>query len=121
NAALKAGARLLVGGDAKLAPGLAEAFFVPPSVIEVDNTDTSIWQDEVFGPVLTVKRAESWEDCVRLANTTPYGLTASLFTNDLGKVVDALTQLEVGIIHINSETTGAEPHVPFGGLKASGY
>lgn len=119
DSAIREGARVVAKGTTQL--GRGNSFFVTPNVLAVADASAGIWRDEVFGPVLTVLRAGSWPECADVANATPYGLTASLFTNDLGKIMDAIDRLEVGIVHVNSETTGAEPHVPFGGSKASGY
>jgi len=61
------------------------------------------------------------DEAYDLTNQSVFGLSASVFTNDLRQVAEATERLEVGVLHINSETSGAEPHVPFGGVKQSGY
>jgi aldehyde dehydrogenase (NAD+) len=73
----------------------------------------------VFGPVVCVTPVASADEALALANDTPYGLSASVFTRSLGEAMRFAGALEVGVAHINGESTGAEPHVPFGGMKAS--
>lgn len=115
------GVRLVAGGGA-FADGDARAggAFLPPTVVEVDGDDV-LWRDELFGPVLTVRRAATDREAIALVNDTAFGLAASVFTNDLRRVAEAVQTLDVGVLHINSETAGADPHVPFGGTKDSGF
>jgi aldehyde dehydrogenase (NAD+) len=79
------------------------------------------WRDEFFGPVLTVRRAADADDAFNLANDSEFGLSCALFTQDITRVLDAVEDLDVGILHVNSESAGADPHVPFGGAKKSGF
>ena len=99
----------------------SEGSFVMPTVLEIDDTSTEIWQEEVFGPVLAVKRFDTYDEALAIANDTPYGLSASLFTNDHSAMERAVDEIAVGVLHINGPTIGADPHVPFGGRGASGY
>ncbi|GAA3551534.1 aldehyde dehydrogenase family protein [Amycolatopsis ultiminotia] len=94
--------------------------FLPPTVVEVTG-ESVLWREEVFGPVLTVRRARDDQEALELVNDSAFGLSAALFTDNLRAVTSAIEQLEVGVLHINSETAGAEPHVPFGGAKHSGF
>ena len=71
--------------------------------------------------MLSVVRADGREDAVRLANDSAFGLSGAVFTNDLDFVLRAMEDFQVGVLHVNSETAGADPHVPFGGAKDSGY
>ena len=73
----------------------------------------------MFGPVLCVMRAQSEAEAVALANDCEYGLSASVFTNDLAAALHVTDCLEAGVVHVNGESTGAEAYVPFGGMKAS--
>ena len=75
----------------------------------------------LFGPVLAVQRAATTADAFRLANEGEFGLSAALFTQDLTSALAGVDDLDVGILHVNSESSGADPHVPFGGAKRSGY
>lgn len=79
-----------------------------------------LWTEELFGPVLAVRRAADTEEAFRLTNDSEYGLSAAIFTRDLTRALSAVDHLDVGILHVNSESAGADPHVPFGGAKKSG-
>ena len=76
-------------------------------------------QDELFGPVLGVIPVDSMEEAMAVANQVKFGLSASIFTRDLGRALEFAREIEAGIVHVNSETAGAEPQVPFGGMKGS--
>jgi acyl-CoA reductase-like NAD-dependent aldehyde dehydrogenase len=104
-------------GDAVLAGGA----FVAPTVLEVPDGANTSWREEFFGPVLTLRRAAGAEEAFGLANDSEFGLSAAVFTQDVARALDAIDELDVGILHINSESAGADPHVPFGGAKKSGY
>ncbi|GHG50985.1 aldehyde dehydrogenase [Sinomonas cellulolyticus] len=98
--------------------------YVPPTVLEVPEAGAStniVWREELFGPVLAVRRAASTDEAFALAEDSEFGLTAALFTRDIATALDAVDTLDVGILHVNSESAGADPHVPFGGAKKSGY
>jgi len=116
--AVTGSARLLVGGPEAAVP--AEGHFVAPTVLEVSG-DSVLWSDELFGPVLAVRRASDPAEAFRLANDSEFGLSAALFTQDLTLALEGLETLDVGVLHVNSESAGADPHVPFGGAKKSGY
>lgn len=117
---LAQGATALVGGRAYPDGDLGAGYFVPPTVLDLPSTDLALWREEVFGPVLGVVRAESAEHAFALANDSEFGLSGSVFTNDLRHALAAVEELDVGMLHVNSETAGADPHVPFGGVKRSG-
>jgi aldehyde dehydrogenase (NAD+) len=76
--------------------------------------------EEVFGPLVVVRPVASFEEALDLANRGPYGLSGAVFTRDMERVFDAVERFDVGVLHVNSETCGADPHVPFGGVKDSG-
>jgi acyl-CoA reductase-like NAD-dependent aldehyde dehydrogenase len=101
--------------------GLDNGHYLSPSVIELRGTDHPLWRDELFGPVLSVMRCNTVDDAFRLANDSEFGLSCSLYTNNMADTLRAMDELKVGILHVNSETGGADPHVPFGGTKASSY
>ncbi|MGO1851454.1 aldehyde dehydrogenase family protein [Microbacterium sp.] len=98
---------------------LAAGHFVPPTVFELADDSHPLWRDEVFGPVVAVRRASDTSDAMRLANDSVYGLSAALFTRDLGRALASIDDLHVGVLHVNSESAGADLHVPFGGMKGS--
>ncbi|MGY2747803.1 acyl-CoA reductase-like NAD-dependent aldehyde dehydrogenase [Arthrobacter sp. UYCu723] len=79
------------------------------------------WRKELFGPVLTVRRAATTEEAFGLAEESEFGLSAALFTRDLATALEAVEALDVGILHLNSESAGSDPHVPFGGSKKSSF
>ncbi|ALU68675.1 aldehyde dehydrogenase [Rhodococcus erythropolis R138] len=112
-----------VGGGARVVAS-AEApesgHYVRPTVLEL-SASTELWFEELFGPVLAVQRAATTADAFRLANEGEFGLSAALFTQDLTSALAGIDDLDVGILHVNSESAGADPHVPFGGAKKSGY
>ena len=83
-------------------------------------TAADVWTEELFGPVLAVRRAADAEEAFALANDSEFGLSAAVFTQDLTRALQAVDQLDVGVLHVNSESAGADPHVPFGGAKKSG-
>jgi alpha-ketoglutaric semialdehyde dehydrogenase len=117
--AIGGGARVLTGGAPYADGPLADGYFFPPSVLEVKPADP-IWREEVFGPVLALHPAGGVAEAFELCNQSSYGLSAAVFTQSLDAARRAIEQVEVGMLHINSETTGADPHVPFGGIKDSG-
>jgi acyl-CoA reductase-like NAD-dependent aldehyde dehydrogenase len=75
--------------------------------------------EEVFGPVVAVTAVDSFDEAVHRANSSRYGLSASLFSRDLARALEFSRRIQAGIVKINQESTGLEPHVPFGGVKAS--
>jgi aldehyde dehydrogenase (NAD+) len=81
--------------------------------------DSPIAQDEIFGPVLAVLAARDLEQAIALANRTRYGLSATLFTRDLSSALAYVERIEVGLVRVNGDTTGVDPHAPFGGMKGS--
>jgi acyl-CoA reductase-like NAD-dependent aldehyde dehydrogenase len=97
-----------------------QGWFVAPSIVRGVGADHPLCTEEVFGPVLAVTAVRDRAEAFAEADTGRFGLTTSVFTRDLVSALAATEELEVGILHVNSETTGAEPHVPFGGVRASG-
>jgi acyl-CoA reductase-like NAD-dependent aldehyde dehydrogenase len=79
-----------------------------------------IAQEEIFGPVVSVIPVDGYAEAIVAANQTRYGLSASIFTRDVGVAFRAMRDLETGIVYVNAGTTGAETHLPFGGWKETG-
>jgi len=110
------GHRLALGGDL---PEHDEGYYVNPTVyIDVDPA-SRIGQEEIFGPVLGTVRARTLDEAIRIANGVRFGLSASIFTRDLGAALRFAREVQAGMVHVNSETPGAEPQAPFGGTKDS--
>ena len=118
-AAAADGARAVAGG-ARLDGELADGYFVPPTVLVDVTPEHAVAREEVFGPVLVVLPVDSFDEAVALANDTPYGLTASVFTRDLGTALRFTERSRSGVIKVNQPTSANEFHVPFGGIKQSG-
>jgi len=115
----KEGDKLLTGGK-KLKGGIYDkGFFLQPTVFEVER-DKRLAQEEIFGPVLSVLKAKDYEDAVAIANSVKYGLSSSIYTNDLRWAFRAMQDLEAGITYVNAPTIGAEVQLPFGGTKETG-
>lgn len=111
------GGRLLTGGER--ADG--EGYLIPPTVFEDVADDAFLSCEEVFGPVTTLYRFGTIEEAIERANAVRFGLSAAVFTSDLATATQCVDRLQAGILHVNSQTAGADVHVPFGGTKASGY
>lgn len=113
-------ARFCTGGAAMKAEGLERGFFYAPTVIEAEP-GMEIAREEIFGPVVAVIRAGDLDEALRIANAVRYGLTASIFTRDVGRVFRFAERIESGMVHVNRPGVGGYSHAPFGGIKESGY
>jgi 1-pyrroline-5-carboxylate dehydrogenase len=111
------GGRLMTGGNARGGKG----FFIEPTVIADVAPEATIAQEEIFGPVLAFIRAKDFEDALRIANNTEYGLTGAVFSRDRQKLDRAADEFHVGNLYLNRKCTGALVGVhPFGGFNMSG-
>jgi aldehyde dehydrogenase (NAD+) len=110
------GAKLLTGGERVEGHG----FYYRPTVFADVEPGMRIAQEEIFGPTTALIPVDSFEDAVRAANGVQYGLSSSIFTRDVNKAFTAMRDLQTGITYINAGTTGAEVHLPFGGMKGTG-
>jgi aldehyde dehydrogenase (NAD+) len=108
-------------GATVLTGGRGEGQYYKATVLRDVTPEMRIYHEETFGPVVSILRAEDSEDALRIANDTSYGLSAALITNDLQKAFDLSLRLESGMVHVNDCTISDEPHVPFGGVKNSGF
>lgn len=108
------GAKVLAGGErnGSVMAGL---------VVDRVTPDMRLFSEESFGPVVAITRAPDAQALVKLANSSEYGLSASVFTKDVSRGIAIAKQLESGICHINGPTVHDEAHMPFGGVKGSGY
>jgi acyl-CoA reductase-like NAD-dependent aldehyde dehydrogenase len=112
--AIAKGAKLLTGGT-------HHDSYYQPTVISNVTAEMRIYAEESFGPITSIIKARNAEDALSIANDTSYGLAAGVITNDLHKAMDLAQRLEVGMVHINDTTVADECHVPFGGIKSSGF
>jgi aldehyde dehydrogenase (NAD+) len=94
--------------------------WMAPTVVAVESAEHPLAQQELFAPVLALLGAKDADHAIALANATPFGLSASVFTRDLAAAIAWTRRIEVGLVRVNGDTTGVDPHAPFGGMKASG-
>jgi acyl-CoA reductase-like NAD-dependent aldehyde dehydrogenase len=113
-------AKLLLGGQRLIGGAYDRGYFVAPTLFDHVAPDSSIAQDEIFGPVLSVIRVRDFEEALQVANSVRYGLSSSLYSNDACKIFEFIDRIETGITHVNSPTVGGEAQLPFGGMKATG-
>lgn len=113
------GARLLCGGNRYLDNSCTDGFFVEPTVFEVANHKTIIAQEEIFGPVLALIKVETFEEALHIANDVKFGLSASVFTNNIQKMLHFIEDMDAGLVRVNAESAGVELQAPFGGMKQS--
>jgi alpha-ketoglutaric semialdehyde dehydrogenase len=111
--------RAVVHAGGGRADDLGDGYFVEPTVLSGLNGDSVVLRDEIFGPIAALLPAEGYDEAVALANDTPFGLTAALFTRDLGTALRFTRDIRAGVVKVNQETAGLEFHVPFGGMKES--
>ena len=114
------GAELKCGGNRATGNGLEKGHFVHPTVFDRVTPNMRIAREEIFGPVLAVLRVKDFDEAIQVANDSEYGLSSSIFTNDAGRIFRFVDEIETGMTHINSPTTGGEAHIPFGGIKSTG-
>jgi alpha-ketoglutaric semialdehyde dehydrogenase len=114
------GATLACGGHALTSGEHAKGFFHEPTVFADVHPNMRIAQEEIFGPVVSVIPCRSFDEAVEIGNGVQYGLSASIYTQDLNTAFTAMRDLYTGIFYVNAPTIGAEVHLPFGGTKATG-
>ena len=114
-------AEALAGGATALLRGRRRGAVLGATILKGTRPGMKVWQEEVFGPVLTVQPYRSWPEAIRLANTTEYGLQAGIFTHDTRRIEQAFREIEVGGVIVNDIPTLRLDHLPYGGVKASGF
>lgn len=114
------GATIALGGKRATGDGLDDGFFFEPTIFTDVTPEMRIAREEIFGPVLSVLKVGSYEEAVAVANNTKYGLSSSIYTNNVALAFKAMHDIEAGITYINGPTIGAEAHMPFGGVKQTG-
>jgi aldehyde dehydrogenase (NAD+) len=115
-----AGAVVLTGGYRLTDDGYRGGFFVAPTLIEHVGPNDEISRTELFGPITCLYRVRNFEEAVALANDSPFGLTASIHTQNLNRAMAFISRIQSGVAVVNGGTYGSEPHMPFGGLRQSG-
>jgi alpha-ketoglutaric semialdehyde dehydrogenase len=114
------GARLLTGGSTHESGSCANGYFFQPTIFDQVKPNMRIAQEEIFGPVLSIIEIKSFEEAIDVLNSTAYGLSSSIYTQDVARAFRAMRDIEAGITYINGPTIGAEVHLPFGGVKDTG-
>lgn len=116
---LQEGAQLVYGGQRLRKDALARGYFVSPAIFTGVTAGMRIAQEEIFGPVLSIMTAHSFEEALALANNTQYGLSAAICTRSLATAHRFVQQAQAGMVKVNKPTTGVSLNAPFGGFKKS--
>jgi aldehyde dehydrogenase (NAD+) len=114
------GAEMLCGGGVAEGASLRKGYFIKPTVFAGVTPEMRIAREEIFGPVLSVIRVKDFAEAMQVANDSEYGLSSSIFSNDATRIFRFVEEIETGMTHVNSPTTGGEAHIPFGGIKSTG-
>ncbi len=117
---IEEGASLTTGGNRLTGGRFDRGYFMEPTIFTDVTPQMRIASEEIFGPVVSVFRATSFEEAIGLANSTDYGLSSSIYTGDVNLSAIAERELDSGLVYINAPTIGAEIQLPFGGMKKSG-
>jgi alpha-ketoglutaric semialdehyde dehydrogenase len=110
------GATVLTGGERLPQPG----FYMAPTIVEGAAPDSEISCSELFGPITTLHRVRDFDEALAVANASPYGLTAAIWTDSVHRAQEFVRKIVAGGVQVNGPTYGFEPHVPFGGQRDSG-
>ena len=116
----KEGAELVTGGKRPSGHQLGKGYFYQPTVFAGVKPGSRLEQEEIFGPVLSVVQVDSFDEAVQVNNDVRYGLSSSIYTGNVDLAFRAMQELDNGITYVNAPTIGAEAHLPFGGVKATG-
>ena len=111
----------LCGGNRLTGGAYDKGFFVEPTIFADVKPSDTIAREEIFGPVLAITRAKDFEDAMRLANDTPFGLSSSIQTSNLSRALEYVYRAEAGLLTINLPSAGVEYQLPFGGTKDSSF
>jgi aldehyde dehydrogenase (NAD+) len=114
------GARLVAGGSRLGGGEHARGYFHEPTVFADCSPKMRVAHEEIFGPVVSVIPVKSLEEAIEVGNSVDYGLSASIYTQDVNKAFTAMREMYTGIFYVNAPTIGAETHLPFGGTKNTG-
>jgi len=114
------GAKILTGGKRPDGKELSKGWFYEPTILGGVTPSMRVAREEIFGPVLSVIKVRNITEAIDVANGTNYGLSSSVYTQDLNNAYQAIRDIRAGITYINAPTIGAEAHMPFGGVKETG-
>jgi len=115
------GAELLVGGTIPLSADLKEGNYLSPTALYIETgSRASILEAELFGPVVTIQKVQTYDQALELASSSKYGLTAAIHTRDFDRALHFVNKIPTGVASVNGGTFGSEPHMPFGGRGWSG-
>ena len=114
------GAKLLCGGHRLTGDGYDCGAFYAPTVFGDCDPKMRVAQEEIFGPVVSVIPCDGLDEAIDIGNGVVYGLSSSIYTQDVNKAFKAMREMETGIFYVNASTIGAETHLPFGGTKQTG-
>jgi aldehyde dehydrogenase (NAD+) len=115
-----AGAAVLTGGHRLTGEPYGDGYFVAPTILEHVGANDEISRSELFGPITCLYKVSSFDEAIALANDSPFGLTASIHTQNINRAMTFLNRIQSGVAVVNGGTYGSEPHMPFGGLRQSG-
>lgn len=110
---------IVAGGTAPADNAFIRGYFMDATVVRDVDPSSALAQDELFGPVLATFTSHGLDEAINLANRSRFGLSASIFTKNLGAALEYIQRIEVGLVRVNGDTTGVDPHAPFGGVKGS--
>ena len=117
---VKDGVEIAIGGRRSEAGNLQHGFFFEPTILLGAKRNSSVVQNEIFGPVVTFESVEDIDEAINSANDVSYGLSASICTQSISKAQHCAQLVEAGMVRINRPTVGAAFNAPFGGIKQSG-
>lgn len=118
--AIDDGARHVLGGERPSDPALAHGAFLTPAIVDGVDPMARVAQDEIFGPLLAVIRVPDLDAAWPAVNQVAYGLSSSIYTQDVSTAFRAMRALDTGLVYVNAGTIGAETHLPFGGTRGTG-
>ena len=114
------GARLLAGGKALTVGEHAKGYFYEPTLLDQVTPAMALAQEEIFGPVLGLITVKDLDEAIRVNNEVKYGLSTSIYTQDINRAYRAMRDIRTAIVYVNAGTIGSEVHLPFGGMRQTG-
>jgi acyl-CoA reductase-like NAD-dependent aldehyde dehydrogenase len=111
--------RIHTGGRAVNEGAYGQGVFLEPTLVSGVAPDSPLATEELFAPVLVALPVDDLDEAIHLANGSAFGLSAALFTRDLAAALRYIRRIDAGLVRVNGDTTGVDPHAPFGGVKGS--